>query len=61
MITLSVFDTLNYIKNIIDTDNNLRNIIVSGEISNFHKHTSGHLYFSLKDASGTIACVMFAG
>ena len=59
MITLSVFDTLNYIKNIIDTDNNLRNIIVSGEISNFHKHTSGHLYFSLKDDKARINCVMF--
>ena len=32
-----------------------------GEVSNCKYHTSGHIYFSLKDESGTIACVMFAG
>lgn len=39
----------------------LSRIYVRGEVSNCKYHTSGHLYFSLKDASGTIACVMFAG
>lgn len=39
----------------------LSKIYVRGEVSNCKYHTSGHLYFSLKDASGTIACVMFAG
>ena len=38
----------------------LRRIYVKGEISNCKYHTSGHIYFSLKDESGTIACVMFA-
>jgi exodeoxyribonuclease VII large subunit len=39
----------------------LSRISIRGEVSNCKYHTSGHIYFSLKDASGTIACVMFAG
>lgn len=39
----------------------LNRIYVKGEISNCKYHPSGHIYFSLKDESGTIACVMFAG
>lgn len=39
----------------------LQQIYVKGEISNCKYHTSGHIYFSLKDESGAIACVMFAG
>ena len=38
----------------------LNHIYVKGEVSNCKYHTSGHIYFSLKDESGTIACVMFA-
>lgn len=50
-----------YIKNMFAQDFMLSRIYVRGEVSNCKYHTSGHLYFSLKDASGTIACVMFAG
>lgn len=50
-----------YIKNIFDQDYMLRRIYVSGEVSNCKYHPSGHIYFSLKDAEGTISCVMFAG
>ena len=50
-----------YIKNMFTQDYMLRAISVKGEISNCKYHTSGHLYFTLKDRSGTIACVMFAG
>lgn len=50
-----------YIKNIFVQDFMLRRIYVKGEISNCKYHTTGHIYFSLKDASGAIACVMFAG
>ncbi len=50
-----------YIKNMFTQDYLLRNISVSGEASNCKYHTSGHIYFSLKDESGAIACVMFAG
>ncbi len=39
----------------------LRMILVKGEISNCKYHSSGHIYFTLKDAKGVIACVMFAG
>ena len=49
-----------YIKSMFTQDYVLRRIYVKGEISNCKYHTSGHIYFSLKDESGTIACVMFA-
>ena len=50
-----------YIKNMFTQDFILNRIYVKGEVSNCKYHTSGHIYFSLKDESGTIACVMFAG
>ena len=50
-----------YIKNMFTQDYMLNRIYVKGEISNCKYHISGHIYFSLKDESGTIACVMFAG
>ena len=50
-----------YIKNMFAQDFMLNRIYVKGEVSNLKYHTSGHIYFSLKDESGTIACVMFAG
>ena len=50
-----------YVKNMFAQDFMLNRIYVKGEVSNCKYHTSGHIYFSLKDESGTIACVMFAG
>ena len=50
-----------YIKNMFTQDFMLSRISVGGEVSNCKYHSSGHIYFSLKDESGTIACVMFAG
>ena len=50
-----------YIRNMFAQDFMLNRIYVKGEVSNVKYHTSGHIYFSLKDESGTIACVMFAG
>ena len=50
-----------YIKNMFTQDYMLNRIYVKGEVFNCKYHTSGHIYFSLKDESGTIACVMFAG
>ena len=50
-----------YINNMFTQDFMLNRIYVKGEVSNLKYHTSGHIYFSLKDESGTIACVMFAG
>lgn len=51
----------NYIKNMFTQDFMLNRIYVKGEVSNCKYHTSGHIYFSLKDESGAIACIMFAG
>lgn len=50
-----------YIKNMFQQDFLLNRVYIRGEVSNCKYHTSGHIYFSLKDASGTMACVMFAG
>ena len=50
-----------YIKSIFEADKHLRDIIVKGEISNFKRHTSGHIYMSLKDDGGVLRAVMFKG
>ena len=57
----SVGQVNSYIKNMFAQDFMLRSISVKGEISNCKYHTSGHIYFTIKDASGTISAVMFAG
>lgn len=51
----------NYIKNMFNEDFALRNIYVKGEVSNCKYHTSGHIYFTLKDKTGVISAIMFAG
>ena len=50
-----------YVKQLLQQDMILSGLWVSGEISNFKRHSSGHLYFTLKDRDGSIAAVMFAG
>ena len=50
-----------YIKNMFTQDFLLQSILVKGEVSNCKYHSSGHIYFTLKDGKGAIACVMFAG
>ena len=50
-----------YIKNMFTQDFMLQSISVKGEVSNCKYHSSGHIYFTLKDEKGTISCVMFAG
>ena len=50
-----------YIKNMFAEDFLMQNICVKGEVSNCKYHSSGHIYFTLKDASGTISAIMFAG
>ncbi|MFR4998054.1 MAG: exodeoxyribonuclease VII large subunit [Clostridium paraputrificum] len=57
--TLTVSEVNNYLKRIIDNDFILNNLSVKGEISNLKYHSSGHIYFSLKDEGGKINCVMF--
>ena len=48
-----------YVKMLFDKDNFLNNITVNGEITNFKAHYTGHFYFTLKDDTSTIKCVMF--
>ncbi|MBN1039081.1 exodeoxyribonuclease VII large subunit [Clostridium sp. ZS1] len=57
--TLTVSDLTNYIKKVIDNDFILNNLSVKGEISNLKFHSSGHIYFSLKDNNSKVNCVMF--
>ena len=57
--TLSVTEVNNYIKRIMDNDFILNNLVVKGEISNLKYHSSGHVYFSLKDEISKVNCVMF--
>ncbi len=55
----SVSQVNSYIKNMFDQDYMLSSIQIRGEISNLKYHSSGHIYFSLKDEKAVIACVMF--
>ncbi|HCR39852.1 MAG TPA: exodeoxyribonuclease VII large subunit, partial [Lachnospiraceae bacterium] len=57
----SVTQINQYIKNLFTKDRILNHIYIKGEVSNCKYHTSGHIYFTLKDAQGQLACVMFAG
>ncbi|MDY6279826.1 MAG: exodeoxyribonuclease VII large subunit, partial [Roseburia faecis] len=50
-----------YIKNMFRQDYLLSQVLVRGEVSNCKYHSSGHIYFTLKDEGGTLSCVMFAG
>jgi exodeoxyribonuclease VII large subunit len=57
--TLTVSALNNYIKKVLDNDFILNNSCIKGEISNFKVHSSGHVYFSLKDEFSKINCIMF--
>lgn len=57
----SVGQVNRYVKNMFTQDFFLQKVYVKGEVSNCKYHTSGHVYFSLKDEAGTLTCVMFAG
>lgn len=57
----SVSSVNQYIKSLFMDDFALNHIYVRGEVSNCKYHTSGHIYFTLKDKGGAMACVMFAG
>ena len=57
----SVCQINRYVKNMFTQDFILQKIYVKGEVSNCKYHTSGHIYFSLKDETGVLSCVMFAG
>lgn len=57
---LSVKDLTRYIKMKLEGDSVLQDVWVRGELSNFTHHSSGHMYFTLKDAASRVKCIMFA-
>ncbi len=59
MVVHSVSDVTKYIKGMFEQERLLQSIFIRGEISNFKKYTSGHCYFTLKDAQSSLKCVMF--
>ena len=56
---ITVTDLNRYIKNKVDDDEYLNNVLVKGEISNFKHHYTGHMYFTLKDENSLIKCIIF--
>lgn len=56
---ITVAQLNSYMKNLVDRDEVLNNVYIKGEISNFKNHYSGHLYFTLKDETSLVKCVMF--
>ena len=58
---LSVTQVNHYISTLLETNSVLKRMTVTGEISNFKRQGSGHLYFYLKDAGSRISCVLFKG
>lgn len=59
--TYTVAQVNTYIRNMFQQDFFLKKVWVKGEVSNCKYHSSGHIYFTLKDENATLACVMFAG
>lgn len=57
---LSIKDLTRYIKGRLEKDPKLADVWVRGEISNFTRHSSGHMYFTLKDADSRVKAIMFA-
>lgn len=56
---ITVAELNKYIKEKIASDEMLNNVLIKGEISNFKHHYTGHMYFTLKDESSLIKCIMF--
>ncbi len=59
MNVLTVSSITTYIKSLLEDNGALKNVYVCGEISNFIHHTSGHMYFTLKDEVAQIKCIMY--
>ncbi|MBQ6935614.1 MAG: exodeoxyribonuclease VII large subunit, partial [Clostridia bacterium] len=56
----SVTELNDFVKTLLDNNENLKNVFVTGEISNFKNHYSGHMYMTIKDEGGAIKAVMFS-
>ena len=59
VVTWTVTDLTRYIRQLLDEDETLQDVWVLGEISNFSRPASGHLYFTLKDKGASLRCVMW--
>jgi exodeoxyribonuclease VII large subunit len=59
MVTWTVTDLTRYIRQLLDEDETLQDVWVLGEISNFSRPASGHLYFTIKDSGAALRCVMW--
>src|SRR5437868_9760031 len=59
--TLTVAELVLHLKHVLEVDDIAQDLWVRGEISNFVRASSGHLYFSLKDNAGAVRCVMWKG
>ncbi|MFP4660865.1 MAG: exodeoxyribonuclease VII large subunit [Halanaerobiales bacterium] len=57
----TITDISKYIKRLMSNDSVLSDLWITGEISNFHHHNSGHMYFTLKDENSCISSIMFSG
>jgi exodeoxyribonuclease VII large subunit len=57
--TWNVTEVTQYLKDLLESDHNLTDLWVQGEISNFSQPRSGHLYFTIKDARASLRCVMW--
>ncbi len=55
----SVSQVTKYVRDLLDTDSLLREVYVTGEVSNVTRSAAGHCYFTLKDAESQLRCVMF--
>lgn len=58
--SITVSKLVSYLKNKLEGDGNLAGVSIFGELSNFKKHNSGHLYFTIKDEKAALNCVMFS-
>src|SRR5512133_3711054 len=57
--SLSVTELTRYLRDLLDTDEVLKDVWIQGEISNFSRPSSGHLYFTLKDSGAALRCVVW--
>lgn len=55
----TVTDLTYYLRNLLESDSNLQDLWVEGEVSNISRPSSGHMYFTLKDAGATLRCIMW--
>ena len=56
---ITIAEFTKYLKNVFDRSTKMQHVMLKGEISNFKSHTTGHLYFSLKDETSKINAIMF--